>query len=123
MAQTAYTGSERRRSPRIQLTGAALLVSRREAGRAFTAVLDNVNRLGAGFQAKESLTPGEPVTVSVAFLSPQGEDEKETLAGRVAWVRPWERGFLMGVVWDRAVARAANPRLASYLEDTLKDAS
>jgi len=123
MAQAAYSGAERRRSPRVQLTGAALLASRREAGRAFTAVLDNVNRLGAGFQAKEAFTPGERVTVSVAFLSPQGEDEKETLAGRVAWVKSWERGFLMGVVWDRAVAKAANPRLASYLEDTLKDAS
>ena len=123
MAQASYTGSERRRSPRVQLTGAALLASRREPGRAFTAVLDNVNRLGAGFQAKESLASGEPVTVSLAFLSQQGDDEKETLAGRVAWVKPWERGFFIGVVWDRAVSKAANPCLASYLEDTLRDAS
>lgn len=123
MEETAYKGSERRRLPRIQLTGAALLASRREPGRAFTAVLDNVNRLGAGFQAKESLTPGEPVTVSLAFLNQQGDDEKETLVGRIAWAKPGERGFLMGVVWDRAVAKTANPFLASYLEDTLKDAS
>ena len=123
MAQATYTGDERRRTPRVQLTGAALLASRREPGRAFTAVLDNVNRLGGGFQAKESLTPGEQVTVSLVFLSQRGEDEKETLAGRVAWVKPWERGFFIGVVWDRAVSKAANPCLASYLEDTLRDAS
>jgi hypothetical protein len=108
--------------PRVQLTGAALLASRRNPGRAFTAVLDNVNRMGAGFQAKEALEPGEAVSVSLAFVSPRDEDEKETLAGRVAWVRPWERGFLMGVIWDGLVSRAANPRLSAYLDDTLRDA-
>jgi hypothetical protein len=123
MAESVYRGAERRRSPRVQLTGAALLASRRDPGRAFTAVLDNVNRMGAGFQAKEALDAGEGVTVSLAFVSPQDEDEKETLTGRVAWVKPWERGFLMGVVWDRTVSQGKNPRLASYLDDTLRDAS
>jgi hypothetical protein len=108
---------------RVQLTGAALVASRRDPGRAFTAVLDNVNRMGAGFQAKESLDPGEAVMISLAFVSPQDEDEKETLAGRVAWVRPWERGFLMGVIWDGLVSQARNPRLSAYLDDMLRDAS
>lgn len=121
MAEAVYRGAERRRMPRVQLTGAALVASRRDPGRAFMAVLDNVNRMGAGFQAKEALEPGEAVSVSLAFVSPRDEDEKETLAGRVAWVRSWERGFLMGVIWDGLVSRAANPRLSAYLDDTLRD--
>ena len=120
MAIATGGGDERRRHPRVRLTGAALLAPRQDSGRAFTAVLDNVNHIGAGFQAKESLSSGAPLTVTLAFLNQQGEDEKETLKGRVAWVKPWPKGFLIGVIWDQPVTKEHNCHLAAYLEETLQ---
>lgn len=117
MAQATYEGSERRRLPRVQLTGAALLASRRNIRQAFTAVLDNINRMGAGFRAKEPLETTEPVTVTLVFLNQAGEEEKERVCGKIAWARPYERGVMLGVTWDQPVTKAAHPRLSAYLDD------
>jgi len=118
MAQATYEGRERRRLPRIELTGAALLASKRDARQAFTAVLDNINRMGAGFHAKEPLASSEPVTVTLVFLNQAGEEEKERVSGRIAWARDYERGVLLGVMWDQPVTRASHPRLGAYLDET-----
>ena len=117
MVQATYEGSERRRVPRIELTGAALLASRRDARQALTAVLDNINRLGAGFHAREPLEPGEPVAVTLVFLNQAGEEEKERVPGKIAWVRSYERGALLGVKWDRPVTRSTHSRLGHYLDE------
>ena len=121
MAQAIYEGKERRRLPRIELTGAALLASQRDPRQAFTAVLDNINRMGAGFHSKEPLGPSEPVTVTLVFLNQAGEEEKERVSGKIAWARDYERGVLLGVMWDEPVTRASCPRLGAYLDETGKD--
>jgi hypothetical protein len=40
----------------------------------------------------------------------------------VAWVKPWEKGFLIGVVWDEVVTKGKNKWLYYYLEETIKSA-
>jgi hypothetical protein len=111
---------ERRRHLRITLVGAALFAPRSNA-RAMTAVVDNANRMGAGLHARESLPIHEPVTVSIAFLDQHGKAQQEKLPGTVAWVKPWEKGFLIGVVWDEVVTKEKNRYLAAYLEESLKE--
>jgi hypothetical protein len=86
---------------------------------AFTAVLDNVNRLGAGFHTKEPVNINEALTVTLVFLNQQGQEEKEHFSGRVAWARPYEKGFLIGVMWDQAVTAHTHSRLTAYLNDSL----
>jgi hypothetical protein len=110
--------TERRRAVRITLIGPARFGSR-ESQRAISAVLDNANRAGAGFRAKETFDVQEPVTVCFAFLDQNGSDKQEKLAGRIAWSKAWEKGFLIGVVWDHAVEREKNPWLATYLEQVM----
>jgi PilZ domain-containing protein len=109
---------ERRRLSRITLVGAALF-ARSHAQRAIIAVVDNVNRLGLGLHAKESLPVQETVTVSIAFLDQHGREQQEKLPGRVAWIKPWEKGFLIGVVWDEPVTKEKNRYLAAYIEESL----
>lgn len=86
-----------------------------------SAVLDNVNRVGAGLHTKELLNAHEPVTVSLAFLDQHGEEQQEKLAGKVAWIKPWEKGYLIGVVWEQVVTKEKNRWLYLYLDETLKD--
>ncbi|MGH7260590.1 MAG: PilZ domain-containing protein [Nitrospiraceae bacterium] len=117
--EAGWDTQERRRAVRITLIGAARVGSRTEQ-RAVSAVLNNANRAGAGFHAKESLIANEPVTVCFAFLDHRGEDHLEKLAGRIAWVKPWEKGYLIGVVWDHLVAKDTSPWLASFLEYSLQ---
>ena len=111
---------DRRRSVRVRLTGAALI--NRQGGRdgSVPAVLDNVNRVGAGLHAKQQLKPSEAVTVALAFLDQNGEEQQEKLAGKVAWTKPWEKGYLIGVVWDNIVTKEKNRWLYLYLDETLK---
>lgn len=111
--------SERRKFVRATLVGSAL-VSPKSGGRACTAVLDNVNKLGAGLHTKEKFPPNEKVTVSLAFLDPDRVEQQEKLDGTVTWVKPWEKGFLIGVVWDDLVTKEKNRWLYYYLEETLK---
>jgi len=111
---------ERRRLARITLVGAALFAPRSNT-RAITAVVDNVNRLGAGLHAKESLPVRELVMVSMAFLDQHGREQQEKLPGRVAWTKPWEKGHLIGVVWDEPVTKDKNRYLAAYIEESLKE--
>lgn len=112
--------SERRKFVRATLIGSAL-VSPKSGGRACTAVLDNVNRLGAGLHTKDRFPPNEKVTVSLAFLDSDRIEQQEKLDGTVAWVRPWDKkGFLIGVVWDELVTKEKNRWLYYYLEETLK---
>lgn len=118
-AEANWDNQERRRMVRITLIGAARVGSRVEQ-RAVSAVLNNANRAGAGFQAKEPLVANEPVTVCFAFLDQHGEDHQEKLSGRVAWVKPWEKGYLIGVVWDHLVTKETSPWLASFLEYSLQ---
>jgi hypothetical protein len=118
---TTNKPDERRRHLRITLVGAALFAPRSSARRAMTAVVDNANRLGAGLHAKESLPIREAVTVSIAFLDQQGKEQQEKLPGTVAWVKPWEKGFLIGVVWDEVVTKDKHPYLSAYLEESLKE--
>ena len=92
-----------------------------EKGSAITAVLDNVNRVGAGLHTKQHLKPQEPVTVSLAFLDQQGDEQQEKLAGKVAWTKTWEKGFLVGVVWEHLVTKERNRWLYLYLTETLKE--
>jgi glycine cleavage system aminomethyltransferase T len=111
--------SERRKFVRATLVGSAL-VAPKSGSRACTAVLDNVNKLGAGLHTKERFSPNEKVTVSLAFLDSDRIEQQEKLEGTVAWVKPWEKGFLIGVVWDELVTKEKNRWLYYYLEETLK---
>ncbi len=114
------SASERRKFVRATLVGSAL-VSPKSGGRACTAVLDNVNKIGAGLHTKERFPTNEKVTVSLAFLDSNQVEQQEKLDGTVAWVRPWEKkGFLIGVVWDELVTQEKNRWLYYYLEETLK---
>lgn len=117
---TVVTLSERRKLVRATLVGSAL-VSPKKGGRAYTAVLDNVNKIGAGLHIKDRFPSNEKVTVSLAFLDSDRVEQQEKLDGTVAWVRPWEKkGFLIGVVWDELVTKEKNRWLYYYLEETLK---
>jgi hypothetical protein len=112
--------SERRKFVRATLVGSALM-SPKSGGRACTAVLDNVNKIGAGLHTKERFPPNEKVTVSLAFLDSDRVEQQEKLDGTVAWVKPWDKkGFLIGVVWDELVTKERNRWLYYYLEETLK---
>ena len=114
--------SERRKLVRATLVGSAL-VSPKGGSKAITAVLDNVNKVGAGLHAKEKLGISEKVTVSLAFLDADGMDQQEKLEGTVAWVKSWEKGFLIGVVWDEVVTKEKNRWLSYYLEETIRSPS
>lgn len=117
---SALAAGERRKFVRATLVGSAL-VSPKNGGRATTAVLDNVNKVGAGLHMKERLAPNEKVTVSLAFLDSDRVEQQEKLEGTVAWIKPWEKkGFLIGVVWDELVTKEQNRWLYYYLEETLK---
>ncbi len=119
-AGSMVSPSERRKFVRATLVGSAL-VSPKSGGRACTAVLDNVNKLGAGLHTKDRFPTNEKVTVSLAFLDSNQVEQQEKLDGTVAWVRPWEKkGFLIGVVWDELVTQEKNRWLYYYLEETLK---
>lgn len=107
---------------RATLVGSAL-VSPKGGAKAITAVLDNVNKVGAGLHAKDKLVNGEKVTVSLAFLDSDRVEQQEKLDGTVAWVKSWEKGFLIGVVWDEVVTKEKNKWLYYYLEETIKSAS
>ena len=111
--------NERRKFVRATLVGSAL-ISPKSGAKAITAVLDNVNRVGAGLHTKEKLAMVQPVTVSLAFLDSDRAEQMEKLDGKVAWVKPWEKGFLIGVVWDELVTKEKNRWLHYYLEETVK---
>lgn len=111
--------NERRKFVRATLVGSAL-ISPKSGAKAMTAVLDNVNRVGAGLHTKEKLAVALPVTVSLAFLDADRAEQMERLDGKVAWVKPWEKGFLIGVVWDELVTKEKNRWLYYYLEETVK---
>ena len=118
VASIAVT-NERRKFVRATLVGSAL-ISPKSGGKAITAVLDNVNRVGAGLHTKEKLTMAQPVTVSLAFLDSDRVEQMEKLDGKVAWMKPWEKGFLIGVIWDELVTKEKNRWLYYYLEETVK---
>ena len=99
--------SERRKYVRATLVGSAL-VSPQSGAKGFTAVLNNVNKIGA------------KITVSLAFLDPDRVEQQEKLSATVAWAKPWEKGMLLGVVWDDLVTKEKNRWLYYYLEETLK---
>ena len=111
--------NERRKFVRATLVRSAL-ISPKSGAKAITAVLDNVNRIGAGLHTKEKLAIALPVTVSLAFLDSDRAEQMEKLDGKVAWVKPWEKGFLIGVVWDELVTKEKNRWLYYYLEETVK---
>lgn len=114
--------SERRKLVRATLVGSAL-VSPKGGSKAITAVLDNVNKVGAGLHAKEKLGMTEKVTVSLAFLDSDRVEQQEKLDGTVAWIKPWEKGYLIGVVWDEVVTKEKNRWLYYYLEETMRSPS
>lgn len=111
--------SERRKYVRATLVGSAL-VSPQNGAKGFTAVLNNVNKIGAGLHSKETLPIGSKITVSLAFLDPDRVEQQEKLSATVAWAKPWEKGMLLGVVWDDLVTKEKNRWLYYYLEETLK---
>lgn len=114
--------NERRKLVRATLVGSAL-VSPKAGAKAITAVLDNVNRVGAGLHAKDKLVNGEKVIVSLAFLDSDRVEQQERLDGTVAWVKTWEKGYLIGVVWDEIVTKEKNKWLYYYLEETIKSSA
>ena len=114
---------ERRRHVRATLIGPARFGSKAKSEHGVSAVLDNANQIGAGFHAKEPLAINEPVTVCMAFLDQKGMDQQEKLSGRVAWVKPWEKGYLIGVIWDQILTKEMNPRLYSLLDVMLKESA
>ena len=59
----------------------------------------------------------------LAFLDQKGMDQQEKLSGRVAWVKPWEKGYLIGVIWDQILTKEMNPRLYSLLDVMLKESA
>ncbi len=113
--------SERRRLVRATLVGSALLTPK-GGGPAVTAVLDNVNKLGAGLHTKAKVAPKDPVTVTLAFLDHLGGEQLEKLAGTVSWVKNWEKGYLVGVVWDEVITQEGHRWLWYYLDETVKAA-
>ncbi|MDH4188014.1 MAG: PilZ domain-containing protein [Nitrospira sp.] len=117
--ESVATTNERRKFVRATLVGSAL-VSPKSGAKAITAVLDNVNKVGAGLHTKEQLAMAQPVTVSLAFLDSDGTDQMERLDGKVAWMKPWEKGLLIGVVWDELVTKEKHRWLYYYLEETVK---
>lgn len=119
---TPAAASERRKLVRATLVGSAL-VSPKSGSKAITAVLDNVNKVGAGLHAKEKLGMSDRVTVSLAFLDADRMEQQEKLDGAVAWVKSWEKGYLIGVVWDEVVTKEKNRWLYYYLEETIKSPS
>ena len=121
MAERSSKKDDRRRQRRVTLVGPALITSGTRTGRGLSAVLDNANRLGAGFHAREQLPVNDKVTVSIAFLDQEGDEQQEKLTGTVAWVKPWEKGFLIGIVWDQMITKEVNRWLYSYLNETLKE--
>ncbi|ALA60441.1 PilZ domain-containing protein [Nitrospira moscoviensis] len=121
-AASTVAPSERRRFVRATLVGSALIAPK-SGGRASTAVLDNVNRIGAGLRTKDKFPANEKVTVSLAFLDSDQAEQQEKLDGTVAWVKPWEKGFLIGVVWDELVTKEKNRWLYYYLEETIKSSA
>ena len=70
--------NERRKFVRATLVGSAL-ISPKSGAKAITAVLDNVNRVGAGLHTKEKLAMAQPVTVSLAFLDSDRAEQMEKL--------------------------------------------
>jgi len=114
--------NERRKFVRATLVGSAL-ISPKSGGKAITAVLDNVNKVGAGLHTREKMAMAQPVTVSLAFLDSDRAEQMERLDGKVAWVKPWEKGFLIGVVWDELVTKEKNRWLYYYLEETVKSSA
>jgi PilZ domain len=114
--------NERRKFVRATLIGSAL-ISPKSGAKAITAVLDNVNRVGAGLHTKEKLVMAEPVTVSLAFLDSDRAEQMEKLDGKVVWVKPWEKGFLIGVTWEELVTKEKNRWLYYYLEETVKSSA
>ena len=119
---SSAAANERRKLVRATLVGSAL-VSPKAGAKAITAVLDNVNRVGAGLHAKDKLVNGEKVTVSLAFLDSDRVEQQERLDGTVAWVKTWEKGYLIGVVWDEIVTKEKNKWLYYYLEETIKSST
>jgi hypothetical protein len=113
------SANERRKYVRATLIGSAL-VSPQSGAKGFTAVLNNVNKIGAGLHSKETLPVGDKIAVSLAFLDPDRVEQQEKLNATVAWVKPWEKGMLIGVVWDDLVTKEKNRWLYYYLEETLK---
>ncbi|HKQ35236.1 MAG TPA: PilZ domain-containing protein [Nitrospiraceae bacterium] len=114
--------NERRKFVRATLVGSAL-ISPKSGAKAITAVLDNVNRVGAGLHTKEKLALAQTVTVSLAFLDSDRAEQMEKLDGKVAWVKPWEKGFLIGVIWEELVTKEKNRWLYYYLEETVKSSA
>ena len=53
-------------------------------------------------------------------LDPDRVEQQEKLNATVAWAKPWEKGILLGVVWDDLVTKEKNRWLYYYLEETLK---
>ena len=121
-SSVSAVASERRKFVRATLVGSALIAPK-SGGRASTAVLDNVNKIGAGLHTKDRFPINERVTVSLAFLDSDGADQQEKLEGTVAWVRDWEKGFLTGVVWDDLVTKEKNRWLFYYLEETIRSSA
>ena len=116
-SSSAESVSERRKYVRATLVGSAL-VSPQSGAKGFTAVLNNVNKIG--LHSKETLPIGAKITVSLAFLDPDRVEQQEKLNATVAWAKPWEKGILLGVVWDDLVTKEKNRWLYYYLEETLK---
>ena len=119
---SSAAANERRKLVRATLVGSAL-VSPKAGAKAITAVLDNVNRVGAGLHAKDKLVNGEKVIVSLAFLDSDRVEQQERLDGTVARVKTWEKGYLIGVVWDEIVTKEKNKWLYYYLEETIKSSA
>ena len=119
---SSAAANERRKLVRATLVGSAL-VSPKAGAKAITAVLDNVNRVGADLHAKDKLVNGEKVIVSLAFLDSDRVEQQERLDGTVAWVKTWEKGYLIGVVWDEIVTKEKNKWLYYYLEETIKSSA
>ena len=119
---SSAAANERRKLVRATLVGSAL-VSPKAGAKAITAVLDNVNRVGAGLHAKDKLVNGEKVIVSLAFLDSDRVEQQERLDGTVAWVKTWKKGYLIGVVWDEIVTKEKNKWLYYYLEETIKSSA
>ena len=106
---SSAAANERRKLVRATLVGSAL-VSPKAGAKAITAVLDNV-------------VNGEKVIVSLAFLDSDRVEQQERLDGTVAWVKTWEKGYLIGVVWDEIVTKEKNKWLYYYLEETIKSSA
>jgi hypothetical protein len=78
------------------------------------AFVRDVSIEGIGVYVKGRYQQGDLLLVKVSFMVSQGETIKESLMGRVSWVKPLEEGYL-AVGIQLPDMEQKNPKLYAYI--------